>query len=112
DPGDASALPRTGLLRRPAAHPHGVRRADRATARRGGAHGRPVGADDTIRTLPTGTVERVLPLSAAQRRLWFLDDLTSSGVEYNTGVALRLSGPLDRAALRTALAGLVARHES
>jgi amino acid adenylation domain-containing protein/non-ribosomal peptide synthase protein (TIGR01720 family) len=55
---------------------------------------------------------RTHPLSAAQQRLWFLDDLTSGGTEYNTGVGLRLSGPLDVAALRTALAALVARHAS
>jgi amino acid adenylation domain-containing protein/non-ribosomal peptide synthase protein (TIGR01720 family) len=56
--------------------------------------------------------EQVLPLSAAQQRLWFLDDLTSGGIEYNTGVGLRLSGPLDRDALRAALDALVKRHES
>ena len=55
---------------------------------------------------------RTHQLSAAQQRLWFLDDLTSGGTEYNTGVGLRLRGPLDVAALRTALAALVAGHAS
>ncbi|HEX9338077.1 MAG TPA: condensation domain-containing protein, partial [Pseudonocardiaceae bacterium] len=50
-----------------------------------------------------------LPLSAAQRRLWFLDDLTG-GTEYNTGIGLRLTGPVDVDALRAALAALTARH--
>src|SRR5260370_15471652 len=54
----------------------------------------------------------MLPLSAAQRRLWFLDDLTSGGTEYNTGIGLRLSGPLDLGALRQALDALASRHES
>src|SRR5260370_33542661 len=54
----------------------------------------------------------MLPLSAAQRRLWFLDDLTSGGTEYNTGIGLRLSGPLDLGALRQALDALASRPES
>jgi amino acid adenylation domain-containing protein/non-ribosomal peptide synthase protein (TIGR01720 family) len=64
---------------------------------------------EPIAAAPRG---RELPLSAAQRRLWFLDDLTGGGIEYNTGVGLRLSGPLDQDALRSALAALVERHES
>ncbi|MGH3901348.1 MAG: amino acid adenylation domain-containing protein [Pseudonocardiaceae bacterium] len=62
--------------------------------------------------IPRVSRERALPLSPAQQRLWFLDDVSEGGTEYNTGVGLRLSGVLDRAALRTALAGLVSRHES
>ncbi|MEU8587398.1 non-ribosomal peptide synthase/polyketide synthase [Streptomyces sp. NPDC048664] len=53
-----------------------------------------------------------LPLSSAQRRLWFLDDLSAGGAEYNTGVALRLHGPLDTDALRGALHRLAARHDA
>ncbi|MER6397891.1 non-ribosomal peptide synthase/polyketide synthase [Kitasatospora sp. NPDC001603] len=53
-----------------------------------------------------------LPLSNAQRRLWFLDDLTAGGTEYNTGVALRLHGAPDPEALSRALRRLVARHAS
>ncbi|MCT9935259.1 amino acid adenylation domain-containing protein [Planotetraspora sp. A-T 1434] len=69
------------------------------------------------RTDPAERIRRVsrdgmLPLSAAQRRLWFLDDLTSGGTGYNTGVGLRLSGPLDLDALGAALKALVDRHES
>ncbi|HZR48702.1 MAG TPA: amino acid adenylation domain-containing protein, partial [Streptosporangiaceae bacterium] len=55
---------------------------------------------------------RAVPLSAAQRRLWFLDDLTSGGIEYNTGIGVRLSGRLDVGALREALDALARRHES
>ncbi|HEX4721334.1 MAG TPA: amino acid adenylation domain-containing protein, partial [Pseudonocardiaceae bacterium] len=61
---------------------------------------------DHIRSVPT---DRPLPLSAAQRRLWLLDDLTG-GTEYNTGIGLRLTGPVDVDALRTALAALTERH--
>ncbi|MFJ9032816.1 amino acid adenylation domain-containing protein, partial [Streptomyces sp. NPDC102274] len=56
--------------------------------------------------------DRELPLSYGQERLWFLDDFTPGGVEYNTGLALRLTGSLDMAALRAALNGLTARHEA
>ncbi|QNE17016.1 amino acid adenylation domain-containing protein [Kribbella qitaiheensis] len=54
----------------------------------------------------------VVPMSLAQRRLWFLADFAPGGTEYYTGVGVRLSGPLDLAALENAFAALVARHES
>ena len=53
------------------------------------------------------------PLSIAQQGLWFLDQLDgSSGGVYNSSAAVRLRGPLDKAALRQALVQLVERHES
>ena len=62
--------------------------------------------------IPAAPRGEPVPLSSAQRRLWFLDDLTGGGTEYNTGVALRLRGPLDTPALERALHGLAARHDS
>ncbi|MGW0927660.1 non-ribosomal peptide synthase/polyketide synthase [Streptomyces sp. NPDC002644] len=56
--------------------------------------------------------DRPLPVSSAQRRLWFLHELDTDGAEYNTGVALRLRGPLDTGALHRALRHLTARHDS
>ncbi|UGT57903.1 non-ribosomal peptide synthase/polyketide synthase [Nocardia asteroides] len=53
-----------------------------------------------------------LPLSPAQQRMWFLNRFDRESVAYNIPFALRLSGELDVTALRSAVADLVARHES
>ncbi len=53
-----------------------------------------------------------IPLSPAQRRLWLMNQLEGANPAYNMPLALRLSGPLDRAALHAALGDLVQRHES
>ncbi|MEU9191492.1 condensation domain-containing protein, partial [Streptomyces sp. NPDC048484] len=55
--------------------------------------------------------DQALPLSFAQQRLWFLDQLEPGSTEYNVPSPLRWSGELDIIALNAALAALVARHE-
>ncbi|MGW2048376.1 amino acid adenylation domain-containing protein [Streptomyces sp. NPDC001858] len=66
---------------------------------------------DIIPRLPRAQ-DRPLPLSFAQQRLWFLAQLEGHGASYNVPMAMRLHGPLDRAAMRGALRALVLRHES
>ena len=55
--------------------------------------------------------ERV-PLSYAQQRLWFLDQLQGNSAEYNVPEALRLRGELDERAVEKAINTIVERHES
>jgi amino acid adenylation domain-containing protein len=52
-----------------------------------------------------------LPLSFAQQRLWFLEQLGSLGSTYHVPMRLRLRGDLDRDALVGSLDRIVARHE-
>jgi amino acid adenylation domain-containing protein len=52
-----------------------------------------------------------VPLSFAQQRLWFIDQLQPGNTAYNVPAALRLRGALDARALRRALAATVRRHE-
>ena len=53
----------------------------------------------------------VLPLSPAQQRIWFLNRFSGAGSDYNMPFLVRLRGPVDLAAVRHALADVVARHE-
>ena len=53
-----------------------------------------------------------VPLSYAQQRLWFLDQLERTSAEYNMPEALRLRGELDEQALKRTIDTIVERHET
>ena len=53
-----------------------------------------------------------LPLSFAQERLWFLDQLEPGNAAYNLPVVVPLPGSLELPALRRSLGEIVRRHEA
>ncbi|GAA2667191.1 hypothetical protein GCM10010412_044570 [Nonomuraea recticatena] len=53
-----------------------------------------------------------VPLTGTQERLWFLDQAGQDAAAYLCWAGNRLRGPLETAALRAALAAVVARHEA
>jgi myxalamid-type polyketide synthase MxaB len=67
-----------------------------------------------VETPPIEVVSREmdLPLSYAQQRLWFLDQLAPENPVYNIPFAVRLEGGLDVLVLRRVFAEIVRRHES
>jgi NRPS condensation-like uncharacterized protein len=52
-----------------------------------------------------------LPLSFAQQRLWFIDQLEPGNAAYNVPLAVRLAGRLDVGAINASLTEIVRRHE-
>lgn len=54
----------------------------------------------------------IIPLSFAQQRLWFLDQLVENKAIYNIPIHLKLKGSLNISAMQQAVQTLVARHES
>src|SRR5256714_15594493 len=53
-----------------------------------------------------------IPLSFAQQRLWFIDQLEPNSPLYNVPTVLRIQGTLNTGALQQALNTIVARHEA
>src|ERR1051326_74800 len=65
--------------------------------------------EQPIRVVPRS---EVLPLSFAQQRLWFLDQMEPGTATYNIPVGIRLSGSLEVAALERSISEVVRRHET
>ena len=70
-------------------------------------------ASDGLLAPPVTPVPRggELPLSFAQQRLWFIDQLQPGETFYTSHRALRVEGPLDATVLERTLAEVVRRHE-
>ncbi len=56
--------------------------------------------------------DAALPLSYAQQRLWFLDQLEPNSGSYNMPLTLRLVGTLNQPALEQSLQEIIHRHEA
>ena len=68
--------------------------------------------DSTVAQQEPVRDRRQYPLSANQQQLLFFDQRDSGSPVYNAGLAVAVTGPLDKDALEGALAGVVDRHEA
>ena len=68
----------------------------------------------SVQALPLLPIPRSesIPLSFAQARLWFLDQLQPNSAFYNIPLALRLSGQLNIAALQSSINAIIQQHEA
>ncbi|WP_278251555.1 amino acid adenylation domain-containing protein [Streptomyces griseocarneus] len=67
--------------------------------------------EDRPALVPVPRTDR-MPLSPAQKRLWFMHRLEGPSPTYNIPLVLTLTGPLDHDALRLALSDLTHAHET
>jgi amino acid adenylation domain-containing protein len=72
---------------------------------------RRAGSAVTVRQLERVERSGKLPLSFAQQRLWFIDQLEPDSAAYNISAAVRLRGALNIEALRRSFEEIVRRHE-
>ncbi|MER6564604.1 condensation domain-containing protein, partial [Streptomyces sp. NPDC001027] len=66
--------------------------------------------NDRPALMPMERPDRV-PLSYAQRRMWFIGQLQDAGAAYNVPMALKLPEQIDRQTLGAALRDVLGRHE-
>src|SRR5215813_14725971 len=69
-------------------------------------------AGTTQAAIPSRPQGDSAPLSFAQQRLWFLDQLQPGNTAYNVSRHVRITGDCDRRALESAFTALIERHES
>src|SRR5262245_42177166 len=62
-------------------------------------------------SIPRRTDAESAPLSFAQQRLWFIDQLEPGSPAYHVATSLRLRGSLDAVALEKSIAPIIERHE-
>jgi len=67
---------------------------------------------DARQTISRRNTDGPVPLSFAQQRLWFLDQLVPGNPFYNVAAAVRLDAPVDVGVLGRALNEIVGRHEA
>src|ERR1044072_3489290 len=63
-------------------------------------------------SIPRRALDDTIPLSFAQERIWFLNQLEPKNPNYNEPKAVHLTGALDEEALQKALDQIIARHEA
>jgi amino acid adenylation domain-containing protein len=68
--------------------------------------------DASLSQIQRAPRDQVLPLSFAQQRLWFLDQLNPDSAAYNIPAVVRLTGVLNVEALEHTLSEIIRRHES
>ncbi len=76
-----------------------------------GEAGEPDGPDADLAPITLRGDPSLFPLSFAQQRLWFLDQLSPDEAAYNIHGAVRLRGTLAIAALARSLRAITVRHE-
>jgi len=74
--------------------------------------GQSSGEREVVRLERRGEGSGAAPLSSAQQRLWFIDQLEPGSGAYNIPAAVRLRGLLDHSALQGAFTELVRRQEA
>src|SRR5579872_5297653 len=69
-------------------------------------------AAQKVERIPRRTSRDPAPLSFAQQRLWFLDQLEPGNSMYNIPSVSRLRGPLDANAVKRCFDAVIGRHEA
>ncbi len=91
----------------------GLSEAQQALLRKRLQHAREatVGPQDSSSGIPRHGSRENIPLSYAQQRLWFIDQLEPNSPAYNMCEAIQLSGALNVPALERSLNEIIRRHE-